>query len=482
MRHAVVLDFHGPGSWAEPNATCPNLPSWLRFGGERSRRLCADGLARRSNRRFAARFPAQLWEAMLPFRFRQSKVLDALRPGREAEWRNEHERIDAIEPLLVKRLSFFHDPDGVLELLDRLVEADATVREAYLDFDMTEIEDLGPFLVLSEIWGDFCEAMKVRTVPTTVRRILEGTELARGLQLPVPRDRGQLPDDARILAFPKDRRHDANTSTSSQRQADVPRRDKVAPRLASRINTWVQTVTEDGDDHCEFSGTGEQALIMMITELLDNAERHSEPDTRDGGWSIAACMTRADGDAPDNLKVECHLAFLSIGASFADSLSRAGPKSRAIIDDYLAQQAIDGSVSRDTLMTLLALQDWVSCDAEAERDDRLAGQGLMYVLQFVNTLGGGCPDGDEPRVAIVSGNSYIQCRVPYVEPIEQEDSRRRTLWFNPANDPAVAPDVRFVHDLRSRFPGTVISVKFSMNATHLRKLADNVDHDDPHDQ
>ena len=54
--------------------------------------------------------------------------------------------------LVVKNFSFIDDPNGTLAALKRIGEIESAEPAAYLHFDDPECLDLGPYLVLGEIW------------------------------------------------------------------------------------------------------------------------------------------------------------------------------------------------------------------------------------------------------------------------------------------------------------------------------------------
>src|SRR3546814_9836067 len=72
----------------------------------------------------------------------------------------------------------------------------------------------------------------------------------------------------------------------------------------------------------------------------------------------------------------------------------------------LASHHVRGGQSKDTLITIAALQDGVTSAHKAYKGGR-GGTGLQDMLDFIGELGGH-PDADcDARVTIVSGKSCI---------------------------------------------------------------------------
>jgi hypothetical protein len=206
----------------------------------------------------------------------------------------------------------------------------------------------------------------------------------------------------------------------------------------------------------------------IIGELLDNAERHSDPETKDGSWSVAAFMTRRQEDGRNTHR--CYMAFLSEGASIAESLRTAAPSVRKDIDEFCDRHARAGQ-SRETLATLIALQDTITRDAVATGQGR-GGVGFQDVLEFVTTLGGTNVPENAPRVTIVSGKSCVRLRAPHIVGRRTGADQPRVLWCNTSNTAGEPPDANFVFDLEDRFAGTIVGLSFVIDRDFLEAAID----------
>src|SRR3546814_7699631 len=105
----------------------------------------------------------------------------------------------------------------------------------------------------------------------------------------------------------------------------------------------------------------------MVGEDLDNAERHSSGDG-DGDWSMAAFMAkRNEPDHPNAMR--CFLAFLSVGKSIAETIDEAPETVQKFCRRY-ASHHVRGGQSKDTLITIAALQDGVTSAHKAYKGGR----------------------------------------------------------------------------------------------------------------
>lgn len=283
--------------------------------------------------------------------------------------------------------------------------------------------------------------------------------------------RDSADDRADVWAFALQRRRPARTTKSPTVHLEPQTREKTADQFCDKVDEWLGV--PDINQQLTLSGRG--WIAQIIGELLCNAERHSQIQSNDGDWSTTAFMARREVNGQSALR--CHIAFLSVGRSFAESLDEASPDIRAKLAQYLAQHKRSG-LSPDTLATVFALQDTVTRDPEA-RDVRSGGTGLQDVLEFVTILGQTSTAGMEPRVTVVSGASCIQMRAPYMQGQRKGDGTMPRLnWFNARNDWSDPPDGSFVKDLTNHFAGTLVSIAFTLDPAYLAAHMESEDEND----
>lgn len=257
-----------------------------------------------------------------------------------------------------------------------------------------------------------------------------------------------------IHAFPLHQRRPANTSTSPTRHLDPQHREKVGDGLVASINGWL--------DHpklnMELTGDGRGNIKNIVGEILDNAERHSDPHTMDGDWSTAGFMARRDADT-ENEHFKCSIAFVSVGASISESLRTSPPQVTAEVDRYVT--AHRHVCDQDVLRTVMAVQDGITRVSSSAAAGR-GGTGFQEVFDLVNDLGESHVLGCEPRVTIVSGNACLKLHGPYSIGTRpgNDPYAPRQIWFNAANDSDAPPDASYAFRLRKPFPGTLVTMSF----------------------
>ncbi|MGE7205317.1 hypothetical protein ACQKJZ_06520 [Sphingomonas sp. NPDC019816] len=206
----------------------------------------------------------------------------------------------------------------------------------------------------------------------------------------------------------------------------------------------------------ELTQDGKSNIANMVGEILDNAERHSVVGG-DGDWTMAAFMMKAPGEQS---AMRCHLAFLSVGRSIAETITTAPDRMRAYCEGYARGHSKCGR-SRDTLVTIAALQDGVTSSHSANDGNR-GGTGLQDTLELIGGLAGVPDPNADVAVTIVSGKSCIRLRHPIL--VGQRDGKnRRVQWCNAANDPQYPPDADVAFDLPAHFAGTLVSVAFTLD-------------------
>lgn len=394
---------------------------------------------------------------LLSKRYSENKLAGGLLPGRKELWlpilqRRHSEKFNQIA---LKDFSFIDHPQHTLDLLREILVFEANAIEAQLHFDDEYCVDVSAYLTLAEMWPYLANVFRGGRMALPIQKVVEALQLRKDLKMKFP----GLKNVDDVWAFPKQQRRPAGSSRSAERFLEPQTREKVVDEFCDAFDEWLETAA----DELELSPQGKARFGEIIGELLDNAERHSSPPGKDGGWSTAAFMAKRTEDDKDIYR--CHMGFLSVGASIAESLALATIDTRARINKYLDLHK-DKGISRATLTTLVALQDGITRDHSATENNR-GGVGFQEVLELINAIGVSSDPGHAPRMTIVSGSSCIQARAPYVIGMRNDSLEPRTLWFNEANNPYEVPDKDFVFDLNSHFPGTIIGLTFVLSKEDL---------------
>jgi hypothetical protein len=399
----------------------------------------------------------RLPQSVLLVRYRPSLILDALIANRESRWIliTRRDRYADEPEIELKNFSFIEHPRETLKAIKQLGEISGQALTAQLHFKDDYCVDIAPYLVLAEIWPAMGNVFRGGQISVPMQKVIEAVRLQTPLSM-VFKDVSRSTD---IWAFPLHRRRPSKISRSIERNLEPQTREKVADGFCGAVDGWLGITAQ-----LELTDEGKARFANLIGELLDNAERHSEL-AKDGSWSIVAFMARRRENSVSVFR--CYMAFLSEGASIAESLRTAAQSVRDEVDRYCDLHHRKGQ-SKNTLATLMALQDTITRDAEATAGSR-GGIGFQDVLEFVNTFGATEAADRAPRLTIVSGGSCIQLQPPYMSGSRSGPAQPRVLWCNPENTPARPPDPEFVFDLEDHFAGTVVSVSFVLDSDHLRK-------------
>jgi hypothetical protein len=408
-------------------------------------------------------------DRLLLFRdMRPSAVLDGLLPERRQRsfWLKLRDRDprSAGNEINLENFSLLKNPRATLSSLKQIAEAEARCLGARINFKDEYCLDVAPFMVLVECWKEMIPVFEGGEMDLPMQKVLAAVGVRHALGVGF----AGLSDFNDVWAFPLSRRRKPGETNSRSPFVDVPTRDHATGRFVAAVNEWLGRPERE----LELSDSGREKLMNLLGEVLENAERHSDGHRRDGSWSVSGFLARRSGGEGGPV-YRASIGILSIGDTFSDSLLRAHPDQKNNISAYIATMRKAGArQSDDTLTTLVALQDGVTCMAEADAADR-GGFGLMDILDFVSALGQTDDTRHAPQVTIISGSSCIQLKGPYNRGFMSGDAQSpRVQWFNTENSASLPPDPEYVFDLNTRLPGTVISIGFSLDPDVLRRVFD----------
>lgn len=390
-----------------------------------------------------------------------SPILDALDLEREGKWKPIVSRRykSVFERLALRNLDFVNFPSETLHSIQRLSKINREEVNAFLDFDDDECADIGAFLVIAEIWGQLSPIFRGGRMSLPIQKVLDAVGLRRELKMGLM---GRLDRDG-IWPFEIRRRRPKGSTISPTAQLRPQDREHLNDALIELMNEWLQVASESAQsippgEVWELTSAGKANIANMVGEILDNAERHSVKGG-DGDWSMAAFMIKKP--RPDGLcSMKCHMAFLSVGRSIAETINDATEEIYNFCDRY-AKTHIAASQSWDTLVTIAALQDGVTSSREAASHGR-GGTGLQDTLKFVADLAGVPNDAADVQVTIVSGQSCIRLKHPILVGAPDGEGRR-VQWCNRENNRELPPDPSVAFDLPAHFAGTLVSIAFTLD-------------------
>jgi hypothetical protein len=355
-----------------------------------------------------------------------------------------------------QRFSVISDPDAFIETLDKLVGAVRNTEHltgvhfdhsGVLEYDLAAEHVLGT--VASEIQRAFRVAKK---------------QLRFGGKYP------SSPAEKRLLTAIGIVKHlgaihdVTNTDSSNLEIFEAHRRqgaEEVVFGSRDRKSNEIVKFVDHIDNCLKRSGRtlsifGRERLAMYTGEVLANAEEH----TRRGEWLLAGYL---DNATDDHL---CEIAVVSFGDTFSETFRRLPLSSYGLkqiqpyLDAHVEKRFFSPRWEVDDLITLVALQGGISSKNKGPTDTR--GKGTVDLITFFEQMHDECAVGSQTscEMAIISGQTYIKFDGTYK--LRQDSTGRDVIALNASNTLEDAPDPNYVRRLVNRFPGTVISMRFSL--------------------
>jgi len=200
-------------------------------------------------------------------------------------------------------------------------------------------------------------------------------------------------------------------------------------------------------------------------EILNNAHDHGKLDD----WTI-----RGYFDEKHEQHI-CEIAIFNFGKTIAETFLDLPEKSFAFqsVLPYIEKHHKEGFFSsnwtKETLLTLAALQGDISSKNMDEYSDR--GQGTVEMINFFQKIHIACSGNNSPnaRMVLLSGNTYVFFDGTYH--MKEDNQSRKVIAFNKQNSLLLPPDSNYVKNIAGiKFPGTIISIKFSLEDTNLKNV------------
>ncbi|NTU49809.1 MAG: hypothetical protein HGA87_02775 [Desulfobulbaceae bacterium] len=223
----------------------------------------------------------------------------------------------------------------------------------------------------------------------------------------------------------------------------------------------------------ELTEFAKSELIGTIAEIIGNAEEHC--GNEEGEWVVLGAY-----DKDEHI---CRFSILNKGRSIYESLSSKDSTAAEVLEEVqsiiIKHKPIwekAGRVFRnedeETIWNVMALQDGISSKRTASGTGNSRGQGIMDVLEFVDTVKAG--DGGA-IICLLSGKSVI--KIDYEYPIIEkavgpQKEKRRMMIFNKNQTLHDPSDENKVRVLANGFPGTIFTGSFKIDEKYLRRVLD----------
>ena len=399
---------------------------------------------------------------MLMGRRRPCRILEALFPQRASSWvpvlrRKSHHQ------MVLKDFSLIDHPAKSFALLRNLAEFEATSAGVTVDFEDTFCVDVSAYLVLGLMTQNMIRVMQGGKITPAVSSMFNTVGLSSFMGV---RSAFNKDHDPTFMPFKVRHRRPAGSSTSTGVAFQPSKAEELADRLVDAINDWLKVVRQPA-----LSSDMMSCVANLVTEILDNAVRHSDLATRDGDWAIAGFLSPAGSNKDSHISYICSLAMVSVGATVHESLGACvDDLTRQELGEYVKRHAhgakrIGGDHNQELLTTVFALQDGISRFSQAGGNSK-GGVGLMDTVDFVNRMSKATREHEQPCMTLVSGRACLSLRGLYRRFPDVEPGERRQLWFNPNNTLEQPPDSDYVSVLPHGFPGTIVALRFCVGSAN----------------
>lgn len=410
-------------------------------------------------------------KTLLTSKYRRSILLEGMVQNRQNRWHQFSQRLRSRDTrhIEVENFSFVDAPRRTMESLAQIAEAERTCLHVSLDFTEDKCLDVGPWLLLAIMRKDMAPVISGAFMSTSLTKVISELKLDRSIGIQVNKSWETPVLD--VWAFPVEERRASGSTEDLTPHLRPQSIEKVGTNMVHAINRWLAQC----DDEQNLTTGGQGLILKIVGETLDNAERHSRPDLGedpDGEWMLSGFMARRENDDGSQY-LRCHLGFLSVGTSIADSIINCPAPIAERMNQYIAthRNNFKGMQHIEAhLRTVYALQDGVTCNERAFQEDR-SGSGFGSILAFFKDLAGGEGQNLDATLSIVSGNTCL--RIPYglTPNFLGTEGETRNIWLNHSNDGSIAPDHEAVVELEHRLNGTLITMAFNLDADYLKRTA-----------
>lgn len=384
-----------------------------------------------------------------------SQILDSVYPERVTGWLPKAGRSKTMTVGL-SRFSFLDDPVRAMELFREIAICEATALDFKINFDDEMCLDISPYIVLALMRDTMCQNLTGGKIKDGIRTVLEAARIHQKFGIrPTEPSKDKVP----VVPFPIVQRRPTGTSTADDRSQFVSTEEETASEFARTVDRWLDML----DVPRQLTSHGKAQIISIIGEVLDNAKRHSDSATWDGSWTIAGFLEarrREDG----SITLACHLGIVSLGLSIYESLQYAPDPIKKKVAGYADKHSsffANRAFDKRALWTAAALQDGVSRVPAIEGSP--GGFGMMTLVEMMNALNNSTNPAGRPSLSIVSGDSCVMVRGKHSS-FTKSEGNHRIIAFNDDHDLAMPPDEDYVFCLPYRFPGTVVAMRFYLDA------------------
>jgi hypothetical protein len=356
-----------------------------------------------------------------------------------------------------EQFSFIEDPISTMRTLGELSAAVKKTRilRVFIDFERCRTLDLCAstamtVILLQAIRGRRRKAFELRgNYPSNERAkiLLRSSGLLKYLKTTAPILPAEI--ESKLLVM------DICSGYSGRPEKSV-KCDQATTKLVDYVNDCLSR------SGATLTPYGRSKLGTLVGETITNAEEHSR-----GFWYAAAHFDRLDPEEQEG--GACHILLMNFGSTISESfaLPDSSPERLTQLQQLAARHRErrffdlrSRAYNEEALYTLYALQEGVS------RSKERRGLGTMYLIDFFLKL-----SATGARMCILSGTAFILFEGTYaLRAAQLEGGERKVIAFNESNSLEDRPDDRFVWAMPSRFPGTLISLRFKLKRDYISEF------------
>lgn len=369
--------------------------------------------------------------------------------------------------LIPKIFSLIENPDISLNTLEQIAQAtrDKKIQELFLDHSQCDILDIDASAIMDILIVDAKKEWKIKNhavnlhglyskVNPKVNEILKITGLIKHIG---HSDSDTVPMDTKTQYKIFDLYKGTKTEEPN------PYRSTEAEHVTTKLTKYFDEILQKSDR--ELNSDGKNYLSSLIGEVIDNAEQHSDNKT----WYVIGYM-----DELKNKTGRVNITILDFGNSIHKTISEADlvPETKKNIEQLIFKHTtknlfnFEEKWTPENLWTLFALQEGISrFNTQYSEKDR--GYGTIEMIEFFLDLAQ-LSYYIKPSMIILSKSTYILFDGTYrLNEINIDGQFRKIIAFNKNNTLEEKPDHKFVRNLKNKFPGTIISMKFYIHNDFL---------------
>ena len=220
------------------------------------------------------------------------------------------------------------------------------------------------------------------------------------------------------------------------------------------------------DNGFHFTEEAKSDLISSFTEIIDNAEQHSEEEL----WEVIGYY--------DSYRKECSFTIINDGKTFSETFQERDNISHNLMSEILTSLINNRSIIykifgkfdeqyyRDCIFTFMSIQDGISSKKKESGKDRTRGFGMMDVLEKMYEL---TSDSNKAKITLISGRTAINIDFEYE--IDTTEEGFRVLHFNKEKSFTKIPDPKKVYLLKENFFGTLFTGSYQIDKEHLKEIS-----------